>query len=380
MSMMTNRPALRWVVPGAVVAIVIGAASLTAVTANATPPLPPRTAAELLVQVQNAAPAGLSGTIVQDADLGLPELPALGGGQGSSSFGSMVAGTHTLRVWIAGADQQRLALLGTLGESDLIRNGSDVWTWSSDTNSATHYQLPAGSDGAAAIPDPSSAALTPQQIADMALAAIDPTTVVSTDGTAEVAGRSAYELVLSPRDTASLVGSIRIAIDAEQGVPLRVQVLAKDAPTPALEVGFTEVSFDVPGPEQFQFTPPPGATVTESAIGQGATADLPNTELPERSTSEPAGGLAEPTVVGTGWTSVVVATLPAPSGDSGSPESERSGPADLGSIIGSLPSVSGDWGSGRVLQSALFSVLITDDGRVLAGAVAPELLYQAAAQ
>jgi hypothetical protein len=45
-----------------------------------------------------------------------------------------------------------------------------------------------------------------------------------------------------------------------------------------------------------------------------------------------------------------------------------------------LQQVNGSLGSGRLLQSALFSVLITDDGRVIAGAVAPELLYQAAAQ
>ena len=42
--------------------------------------------------------------------------------------------------------------------------------------------------------------------------------------------------------------------------------------------------------------------------------------------------------------------------------------------------MSGEWGSGRLLQSALFSVLITDDGRIIAGAVAPEKLYEAAAQ
>ena len=35
---------------------------------------------------------------------------------------------------------------------------------------------------------------------------------------------------------------------------------------------------------------------------------------------------------------------------------------NLQAIVGSLPAVSGDWGSGRLLQSALFSVLITDDG------------------
>jgi hypothetical protein len=40
--------------------------------------------------------------------------------------------------------------------------------------------------------------------------------------------------------------------------------------------------------------------------------------------------------------------------------------------------VNGSWGSGRLLRSSLFSVLLTDDGRVLAGLVAPEKLYAAA--
>ncbi len=46
--------------------------------------------------------------------------------------------------------------------------------------------------------------------------------------------------------------------------------------------------------------------------------------------------------------------------------------------MNSLPKVSGSWGSGHLLTSALFSALITDDGRVLAGAVAPEKLYEVA--
>ena len=49
-------------------------------------------------------------------------------------------------------------------------------------------------------------------------------------------------------------------------------------------------------------------------------------------------------------------------------------------MLGSLPQVSGDWGSGRLLTSALFTVLVTDDGRVLGGAVGPDALYAAAAQ
>jgi outer membrane lipoprotein-sorting protein len=384
MGLTTSHPALRWAVPGAVVAIVIGAAGLTAATADASPTLPPRSAAELLVDVQTASVTALSGTIVQTADLGLPELPVQMGDRGSAEFTSLISGTHTLRVWYGGEDKQRLALLGTLGESDIVRNGDDVWTWSSADNSATHYQIPARPDGAPEVPEtaPESAlAMTPQQAADAALAAIDPTTTVTTDGTAEVADRAAYELVLAPKDTDSLIGEIRIAIDAEQHIPLRVRVIAKDATEPAFEVGFSQISFETPGPEHFEFSPPPGATVTDSTLGEGA----PSETLPD-STERPAITADEPMIVGTGWTSVLVATLhtadPAAAMAQSDEAQEAGRPAadSLQSVLGSLPQVSGDWGSGRLLTSALFTVLITDDGRVLGGAVGPDALYAAAAQ
>ena len=48
-----------------------------------TPALPPRTAAQLLVDVQTARLDGLSGTVVQRADLGLPALPLAGLAGGS---------------------------------------------------------------------------------------------------------------------------------------------------------------------------------------------------------------------------------------------------------------------------------------------------------
>jgi hypothetical protein len=42
-----------------------------------------------------------------------------------------------------------------------------------------------------------------------------------------------------------------------------------------------------------------------------------------------------------------------------------------------LPTVSGTWGSGHLLKGTLFSALITDDGRVVVGSVAPKALYAA---
>ena len=48
-------------------------------TAAARGGLPERSPAQLLVDVQKARLDGLSGTIVQNADLGLPSLPGVGG-------------------------------------------------------------------------------------------------------------------------------------------------------------------------------------------------------------------------------------------------------------------------------------------------------------
>ena len=42
--------------------------------------------------------------------------------------------------------------------------------------------------------------------------------------------------------------------------------------------------------------------------------------------------------------------------------------------------MSGSWGSGRLLRTTLVSVLLTSDGRLLIGAVTPDVLYSAAAQ
>ncbi|MBA3338895.1 MAG: hypothetical protein H0T54_03960 [Geodermatophilaceae bacterium] len=353
MSLLSSRPALRWVVPLAIVAVALTAnVAGRALSAGADPALPPRSAAQLLVDLQTSAVAGLSGTVVQRADLGLPELPVALGGQGSSDFSALVSGTHALRLWYAGEQQQRIALLGTLGESDVVRNGRDVWTWSSQTNEATHLVLPANAPDQ---PLPTDLPSTPQEAADAALSAIEPTTEVSTDGTASVAGRPAYELILAPKDHSSLIGVVRIAIDAEHKVPLRVRVYAAGATSPALEIGFSQINFETPGDAQFEFQPPPQASVTEAS-----PEDVP-TDAAEQ---------ADPIVVGTGWTAVLVVTA------SRSPTAETG--SDLDATLGALPPVSGPWGSGRLLTSDLFSVLMTDDGRLLIGAVSPEQLYEVA--
>ncbi|GAB1640314.1 LolA family protein [Krasilnikovia sp. MM14-A1259] len=373
MSVFGSRPTLRWLVPSAAAVLVIGGgAAAGTIVASADPSLPQRSAAQLLVDVQNAHVDGLSGTIVQTADLGLPAMPGLTAG--STDLTKLVTGSNTARVWYAGEDRMRVAAQGVLGETDVIRNGRDVWLWRSRDNTATHVTLPRdGDQKPKALP--SGVPSTPQEAAAAALAAIDPTTQVTTTGAAKVAGRDAYELVLAPRDTASLVGQVRLAIDAKVHIPLRVDVYAKDATAPAVRVAFQQISFTAPDAEQFTFNPPAGAKVDTAKPHADAAA--PGKVPPAGAPQGPPAG-AEPKVVGTGWTSVFVAKLP----DGWQKQAESAKPGEsamVGAVLDSLPKVSGTWGSGRLLSSALFSALLTDDGRVLVGAVAPERLYQAAA-
>ncbi|MEU8228452.1 hypothetical protein AB0C12_02495 [Actinoplanes sp. NPDC048967] len=379
MSVFRSRPALRWLVPAAAAVVVIGGgAAAGTIVASADPSLPERSAAQLLVDVQNAKVDGFSGTVVQTADLGLPSLPGVTSGAGSSEIMNLVAGSNTARVWYAGEDKARLALMGTLGETDVIRNGSDVWMWRSTDSSATHFKLPADKAGAAGPKAlPSGVPSTPQEAADAALAAIDPTTAVTTTGAAKVAGRDAYELVLTPRDTASLVGQVRLAIDADKHIPLGVDVYAKGANDPAVRVAFQQVSFEVPDAEQFTFNPPPGTKVTEPSESDIAKErEKAITPEAEKAQKEAAEGTK---VVGKGWTSVLVATMPKGDDAKAKAEDGAAGAAgQLDAIVGTLPKTSGSWGSGHLLTSALFSALITDDGRILVGAVAPEKLYEAA--
>jgi outer membrane lipoprotein-sorting protein len=379
-SVIRSRPALRWLVPSAAAVLVIGGgAAAGTLVANAEPSLPDRSAAQLLVDVQNAKVDGLSGTVVQHADLGLPALSVAGG----SDLTKLLGGNTTARVWYAGETQARVALMSTLGQTDVIRNGTDVWVWQSRDNTATRYRVPVGErDTAKAPAEVGALPSTPQDAAAMALAAIDPTTAVSTTGAAEVAGRPAYELVLSPKDTASLVGQVRLAIDAEEHVPLRVEVYAKNANDAAVRIAFEQISFTKPDAQQFAFNPPPGAKVTDrtapvagekgTAPAKPGTAPVKPGTAPAKPGAAPAAGDG-PTVIGKGWTSIVTAKMPV--ADAAATDETGS---QVKGMLDALPKVSGTWGSGRLLSGTLFTALLTDDGRVFAGAVAPEKLYEAA--
>jgi outer membrane lipoprotein-sorting protein len=264
---LVRRRRARWAVPALAVAAV-GAviAGSAAGGAQATPRLPARTTAQLLAAVDSTAawPSALTGTVQETASLGLPDLP---GSDDPLSGLSLLSGTHTLKVWYDGPTRVRIALPVQLGEADLRRDGNSVWLWNSRTNQATHYLLPAGASQAPAVP--AQAPPTPQQLAQQILAAVGKTTTVGLQRSITVAGQPAYQLSLAPKDSRSLIGQVRIAIDAEYSLPLQVQVFARGAASPAFSVGYTSLSFTKPAASNFAFAPPPGATVKTVTVPAG---------------------------------------------------------------------------------------------------------------
>jgi outer membrane lipoprotein-sorting protein len=348
-----SRP-VRWLAPLVAVGV-IGAGVAVPRLADASDDLadlPPRTAAELLDLVAAADVDGLSGTVVMTSRLGLPELPSGGGGGSAVSLPGLLGGSTTARVWKAGEDRSRIAVDAPFSEYDVVRSGRDVWTYDSASSDVTHLVLPEGGGKTPA----ESAPPLPQDAAEQLLSFVEPTTEVTVGTAAVVADRAAYELVLDPRDPGTLVDTVRLAVDARTSVPLRVQVFGAGQVEPAIEIGFTSVRFEVPDASVFAFTPPPGSTVTEK--------QLPAREplRGQRYEPEAAQRGTAPTVLGEGWTRVVVLD-------------GVELPEEAAAMVAQLSTpVEG----GRVVTSALVSVLLLDDGRVLVGPVPAERLVELA--
>ena len=342
---------LRWLPAVIAPVVVAGAVAVPLMASASSPDLTPKTAQQVLELVAKAKDvSGFTGTVQQTSNLGLPSIPSTGAGTDTDTASALdlISGTHTARVEVSGASKTRIAVLDSSAERDVVRDGRSVWLWSSKTNTATHV-VATGT----AKPDAEAPTTTPAALAEELLTKVDGTTTVSVDSAQTVAGHDAYTLVLTPKTSATTIGSVRIAVDATTGLPLDVQVIARGASSPAFETGFTDLSYAVPAASRFAFTPPSDAKVTTKTLKPGT-----------RSKAEAPSAAAKPTVTGSDWSSIV--TVPA---------------ADVPASISSNPTVSrlttaAD--GGRVLHTALINVLLTADGRVLAGAVPVSSLESAA--
>jgi outer membrane lipoprotein-sorting protein len=349
-----TRQWMHWL-PAIVAPVVIAAGAVTA-GAAADVDLPDRTPEQVLALAARDTVRAFSGTIEQSSGLGLPALPTTGpaADDGMASALELLTGTHAVRVYVDGPARTRLQVMDDFDERDLVRDGSSVWTYDSAKKTATHVTVPARSDDHRADDagtGGTGVARTPADIAHDLLARLTPSTSVTLGKNTSVAGRSAYDLVLTPRNPRTLVGSVSIAVDAATGMPLGVRITPRGHTDPAVDVAFSRLTLERPVADLFAFTPPPGTDVTRMAAPTGGHGDA----------SHPGF-----TVTGSDWTSVVelpVGSVPA--GLLASPTYAQATTPVAG---------------GRLLSTSLLNILVTDDGRVLAGPVTPDLLQSAASE
>ncbi len=338
---------------GIVVAGAVAVGVAVAPTAAAAPPLPPVSPEALVASVITAKPGPMNGTVTVDNELGLPALP------NAPQLGN---GTQTARVWSGGDGKGRVALPSSDGERTLVSDGTTRWSYDSADRTVT--KAPANAGGPPSRPDVPGGVdprTDPAGAATSMIADLRKTSTVTVDGTEEVAGRAAYQLVLTPLPTErTLLREVRVSVDAEKRLPLQLTVLATGSAQPALTIGFSDITFGPQDPSLFTFTPPPGTTVKDAPAPDGR--------------GGPPTGAQAPKTVGDGWDRVVVAQKPAtPPNQPGQP-GRPAGAPDLSSL--GTP-VSGPWGQGRLITTTVATAIITNDGRIAAGAVPEQVLTEA---
>lgn len=390
-----RRKAARYVVPATVVGVAAATIGLVPALADSgDPDLPKISAQELIEKIAASDVQQLSGTVKITTDLGLPDLGGLesslgsagpsGSGDGSSADPSsklteLASGTHTLRVAADGENKQKVSLLQDAAEYSLIHNGKDVWGYDSKSNSVFHTTA-SEHDGKQQEELPA----TPKDLAEDALKAADKTTSVTVEGTAQVAGRDAYRLVIKPKDAGTTVGQITVAVDAKTGLPLKFTLTPASGGAAVVDAGFTQVSFARPAASTFDFTPPKGAKVEEQDASKAPGHSEDFGKRPDEGSAKGSGkgsadefGKGGPeglNVIGDGWDSIATFDT----GGQGVPSGSEVG-GDVGGFLDSLgDKVSGKFGEGTVFKTRLINALITDDGKVYVGAVTKDALVKAA--
>jgi outer membrane lipoprotein-sorting protein len=318
---------------------------------EAPPALPAVSADKLVESVLTAKVPALGGAVELENNLGLP-IPGLPGAMG---------GGDDIRVYTDGQGRGHISLPGANGETTVVDDGATVWVWSS--NDKTVLKVPEGK-GEHKTPlegkfaDPAAAA---RELVN----AMQQDSTVEVDGTARVADRPVYQLVLAPKPTErTLLREIRVSVDSQTRVPLQLEVLANGQADPALKVGFTEFSTGQQDPSLFKFTPPAGAKVTEQK---------PDKELAGKSPEQLLSQLDLKTV-GRGWDTVLTGKLPK---DALSMPGEK-GQDTAMQLLGSIgKEVHGTFGTGWIITTKVGTALITDDGRVALGAVPEQVVIRA---
>lgn len=339
--------------------ITVGIAGLALSTlpagADDDPVLPAIGAEELVTSALTARAPAFSGVAELQNELGLPAVP-----------GTEALDFESVRVFHDGEESARVQVEREASELTFVKGADEAWAYDSRENSAKRFTWDEA-DAAAARGHAEAELADPSEAAAEIIERLRPTSDIAVDGTARVADRAAYELVLTPKPSEkTLLREITIAVDEETRAPLRFDVYANGRSEPVLSLGFVEFEVGAQDAELFEFTPPEGAEVetTEADDAVGSARDAKDRDDVEQYAS----------TVGEGWDTVVVGEAP----DDVPAEAAVEDGQDLDGILAQVGQpVTGEFGTGTHVQVAVGGAVITQDGRIAAGAVPRQVLVDA---
>lgn len=387
----------RWM-PAVVTPAVIAAISLVPLQASAVD-LPDMSAEELMVMMMDAQPTEFSGTILKTSNLGLPalELSSMVSEEDAERMREkmpeefadfapevieqnllteameLVTGEHRVRVFV-GETGMRAQILDMMAQRDLIVSGNSIWSYDSreqvamyaeiDEEKLAEGKVSAEAELNAYIAELGLDLTDPQAVAEYLMSQVGDSSEVSVGTDHYHAGRTAYQLIVTPNSEVSLVDSIVVSVDSETGMPLALSVYSTEQAEPAMEVGYESISFADQDESLFSFTPPAGTQIVDlnELEAQKEKVDLEMwMDMDEMESLEEK---PEPVMIGEGWDTVV--HMPA-----GEKTLEEMG----GQLLQSLMTpVAG----GMLLSTPLMNVFMTDSGDVYAGAVSVQHLFDTA--
>ncbi|MHA6795769.1 hypothetical protein ACVGVM_19975 [Pseudonocardia bannensis] len=365
-----HRFSRRWLLVAAGAAALVGLG-----VARDAPPAgagPDRTPEQWRTLLLGSAAQPYVGYALSRGRLGLPDLPQL------EQVTELLASTTRIRAFVAGPDRWRVDELTPAGERGTYRLGDVDAVWDFGANQLTRVI------GTTPVRLPRAADLLPPELARR-LVGLAPGDSVSALPARRIAHHSAAGVRVTPRDPDTTIGRVDIWVERSSGLPLRVEVAARDDPAPVLITEFRDVDLTAPDAGVLVPAVPPGAgsVRTQAADLTGALRVRDPASPPDRLAGRdrvrlggPGGSDELPGVglYGTGLAGFALIPLPGRVA-----RRAIDGATGAGGVPVAVPD-----GVAVRLSTPLMSVVIRGGagrgrgGVLLVGTVAPEVLEQAA--
>ncbi|HST19471.1 MAG TPA: hypothetical protein VLK36_17655 [Gaiellaceae bacterium] len=239
-----------------VCAAAVGGAAIAVAAGGGGSPPPPKPLDRALADALAAnPPEGVTARVTFTNKL-FPSGALLG------QVGSALMSGASGRLWLTNDGRGRIELQSNAGDVQVVWNDKTISVYDASSNTVYRADLPARDHaGAQNGGGPSLAEI------DSFLAGLGEHWAVSDAQPTVVGGRPAYRVSVSPKHDGGLLGSVALAWDAEQGVPLEAAVDAQGSSSPVLALTTTDISYGAVSDSDVDIAPPAGAKVVDLGSG-----------------------------------------------------------------------------------------------------------------